>query len=305
MVHCQTYARLFLGGALTWATVLPAAQHSRQGIRHAFLATGAKTYIISHTGKQLWSYPRPTREGWMLPTGNVLLVLARARNFPGSVIEVDRRKRVHFQYRGKQHGISSACKLENGNYLIAESGRRPRLLEISPNGRVTRTVPLKSGTQDYASQVRMVRPLPKGRYLVAQPADLAVREYDRSGRVMWQVKTKEPPYTAIRLKNGHTLVGCTTGNCVVQFDSAGQVTWKLANADLKQGSLKNAYGVQRLPNGHTVVANHDAKAGAFQLIEVDAAKRVVWTFADASRSGIVHFQILNTNGRRLPWPPLR
>ena len=104
MVHCQTYARLLLGGALTWATVLPAAQHSRQGIRHAFLATGAKTYIISHTGKQLWSYPRPTREGWMLPSGNVLLVLARARNFPGSVIEVGRRKRVHFQYRGKQHG---------------------------------------------------------------------------------------------------------------------------------------------------------------------------------------------------------
>ena len=87
-----------------------------------------------------------------------------------------------------------------------------------------------------------------------------------------------------------------------QFGARG-----LAGTPLAQGLV----GSEAVAEAHVArvqgprVASHDAQASAFQLVEVAAAKRVVWTFADKRRPGIDHFQILNTNGRPLPWPPLR
>jgi len=307
MFRQSTFLRILSGIALTIAIpgALPAGQQSTKGIRHAFLASGTKTYIISHKGKELWNYPRPTREGWMLPNGNVLLVLERTRNLSGSVVEMNRNKQIIFQFRGTQHSIGSACNLDNGNYLVAECGKQPRLMEVSPNGRVARTVPVRSQSKQYGDQIRMVRQLKNGNYLVTQLADQVVREYNRTGKVVWEVKTKGSPHTAIRLKNGQTLVACTTGNCIMKFDRAGKVACTLETKDINNGSLNNVSSVQLLPNGHTVVANHNANGGACKLVELDAAKRVVWTFTDAHRPSISRFQILNTNGRPLPWPPLR
>ena len=43
-----------------------------------------------------------------------------------------------------------------------------------------------------------------------------VREYTPEGKVVWEAKTPNMPFTAIRLDDGNTLIGCTLGNPVIE-----------------------------------------------------------------------------------------
>ncbi len=132
-----------------------------------------------------------------------------------------------------------------------------------------------------------------------------VREYAPGGEVVWEVKTPHMPFTAIRLPDGHTLIGCTLGNLVIEVDRAGREVWRVGNDDLPGRPLNDACGVQRLPNGNTVIASHHATGNDVRLTEVTPTKQVVWTHRDPKAPGIHHFQILDTNGTPLDGPPLR
>src|SRR5204863_880274 len=83
----------------------PAAPRARQesdsGITHGFLATGAETYIAAGDGSVAWTYPAGTRDGWVLPSGNVLLALSKSAELPGGgAVEVTRSGEVVFRFKG-------------------------------------------------------------------------------------------------------------------------------------------------------------------------------------------------------------
>jgi sugar lactone lactonase YvrE len=151
----------------------------------------------------------------------------------------------------------------------------------------------------------MARKLANGHYLVPQLRDQSVREYDENGRVVWEFRTPHRPFTAIRLDNGNTLIGCTQGNLVIEVDKRGKEVWRLTNDDLKDNPINDACGVQRLPNGNTVITNHRARANEVKMLEVTPDKTIVWTYTDARKSGIHHFHILETNGKAVEGKPLR
>jgi hypothetical protein len=102
------------------------------------------------------------------------------------------------------------------------------------------------------------------------------------------------PFTAIRTASGHTLATCTHGNIVVEFDREGKVFWQLSNNDLPEPLLVDPCGAQRLANGNTVIASYgQGKPGAVKLLEVTPEKRLVWTYRDPLPHGIHTFQILD------------
>ncbi len=160
-------------------------------------------------------------------------------------------------------------------------------------------------------QTRMGRRTKSGQYRMPHLLAFAVKLYSPDGEVVQAIATdleelggreaKNWPFTAIDLPNGHVLVGCTHGNKVVEFTADGKVAWVLRNVEVG-GLMNDACGVQRLPNGHTVVASYNASSGP-KLFEVDRDKNVVWTYTGPHRAH--HFQILTTNGQPLPGPPLR
>jgi hypothetical protein len=296
-------AGLMAGSVLNSAS---AAQQSAHGVRHAFLATGAETYIVSHTDRIVWRYPRPTRDGWMLPNGNLLLVLAHGKNYGGGVVEVTRGGQVLFEYRGKQKSVNTTQRLANGRYLIAEGGPKPCVLEVDAKGRTLAKVSLQSAFKDPLKQIGAARKLANGNYLVPQPADKVVREYTAKGKVVWEKKTKGEPFCALRLANQRTLIACTTGKCILEVDRAGKVTWTLTNQDFQGARMLDQHsGIQRLPNGNLVFATHRPGRATSQLVEVNRAKKTVWIYSQPNRPAIRHFQILNTNGKALGGTPLR
>lgn len=282
------------------------ADDAKPAIAHGFLATGGATYIRDGDGTISWRDPRPTRDGWVLPDGHILLALSRSKEYPGGgVVEVRRDGSVVFEYRGTQSEVNTAQKLDDGNILVSEAGDRPRLREVNREGGVVVEIPLKAQTADHHLQTRMARKLANGNYLVPQLLDRVVREYTPKGEVVWEVKTPNMPFTAIRLPDGNTLIGCTRGDLVIEVDPRGRTVWSVSNDDLPGRPIKDACGVQRLPDGHTIVCSYGAGAGDIKLMEVTRDKALVWVHRDPGSPGIHHVQILDTDGKPLKGTPLR
>lgn len=276
------------------------AVEPKSPIQHSFLACGQETFIVDDNNQVIWRYPRSSRDGWVLPDGHILLALTKSKEFPhGAAVEVTRDGKTVFEFNGTQSEVNTVQPLEHDNVLLTEAGDKPRLLEVDRHGKIVVDVPLQAQTKDHHLQTRMARKLPNGNYLVPQLLDKVVREYTPQGKIVWEVKTPHWPFTAIRLENGHTLIDCTLGNLVIEVDAKGRTVWQLSNDDLPGKPINDACGGQRLPNGNTVITSHHATANQIKLFEVTREKKIVWTYTDERKSGIHHFQILDTNGKKL------
>lgn len=284
-------------------------EHNAKDIRHSFFIAGPDfTGIIGENGEQLWNAGKPgARDGFVLPNGNVLIC------WGDEVREYNNSKKIIFNYKksAPENELGTAVRLENGNTLITESGKQPRLLELDQQGVVRISVPLLPETNNIHMQTRMARKLSSGNYLVPHLLAFKVKEYTPQGEVVKTLHTDLPelggraaenwPFTAIRLKNGNTVVSLTHGNKVVEMDPGGKVVWQLTNNDFQEKILQDPCGAQRLPNGHTVIASYGANEG-IRLFEVDKKKRMVWSY---SGYRVHDFQILTTNGRPLEGTPLK
>ena len=278
-------------------------------IRHSYLVLGNKTAIIAEDGNVAWEYAGGTRDGFVLPNGNVLLA------YTDRVVEVTREKQVVFTYqRSKENKeIGTTERLANGNTLITEEGVKPRLFEVNPQGEVVVDFPLQPETDNAHMQTRMARKLKNGNYLVPHLLAFAIKEYRADGQVVQTLKTDLEeiggrkvgnwPFTAIRLENGNTLTTLTNGLKVVELDAQGAVVWKVTTDEV-QGLLRDPCGAQRLANGNTVVGSHGANKGV-SIIELTREKEMVWRSDHPFAASVHHLQILTTNGQAEPGRPLR
>ncbi len=259
-------------------------------IRHSFLGLGKanRAVIVGEDGKVQWKVDFPSSDGWVLPNGNVLLALYPTRGFPkGGVVEVHRKtKKIVFAYKGQQGEISTAQALPGDKFLVAELGHEPRAIIINRKGEILKATPLACQKKNAHMQTRMLRILPNGNYIAPHLLDFAVKEYDaNTGKVLRTFPTddrgrkkRDWPFTAIRLENGNTLIGCTNGNRVIEVDEKGKIVWSVTNEDIGENLFDDACGVQRLPNGNTVVTSYHAKGKSVKLFEITRDKKIVWEF---------------------------
>jgi hypothetical protein len=285
------------------------AENKVKNIRHSFFIAGPDfTGIIGEQGEVVWNSGKPgARDGFVLPNGNILVC------WGDEVREYDNNKAVVFKYKksAPENELGTAVRLENGNTLITESGKQPRLMEVNQHGVIGVSVPLLPETDNIHMQTRMARKLSSGNYLVPHLLAFKVKEYTPQGEVVKILHTdltelggraaENWPFTAIRLENGNTVVSLTHGNRVVEFNSEGKVVWQISNKDFQEKLLQDPCGVQRLPNGNTVIASYGANEG-IRLFEVDKKKTVVWSY---SGYRVHDFQILTTNGKPLKGTPLK
>lgn len=279
-------------------------------IAHAFFIAGPTfTGIIDEQGQEQWAAPEPNaRDGWVLPDGHIIIAWYK------QVLEFDNDRQVVWRYSVDPINQEIGCveRLDNGNTLVGELGNTPRLLEVTPEGEIAVEVPLQPENFDNIHmQTRMARKLDNGNYLVPHLFAFAVKEYTPEGEVVAEFPTdteffggrdtRHWPFTAIRTPDGHTVVGCTYGNHLVEFDTNGNVVWDVDNEDVG-GIIHDSCGAQRLPNGDTVIASYGAQDGV-KLFEVTPDKQVVWTYEGPHR--VHHFQILTTNGEPLPGTPMK
>ncbi len=285
-------------------------QTQAEEIRHSFFVAGPTfTGIIDEAGQEAWDAGRPgARDGFVLPGGNVLVA------WDNEVKEITRDKKVVFHYAKSPDNAEIGCveRLADGNTLVSELGKKPRLLELDASGKVIVEVPLEPETDNAHMQTRMARKLPGGNYLAPHLLAFKVKEYTPAGKVAKELATdlaelggrgaENWPFTAIRLASGNTLVDLTHGNKVVELDADGKVVWQVSNDDLPEKPFVDPCGCQRLPDGNTVIASYGAAQG-IKAFEITRDKRLVWKYDGPHR---VHgIQVLTTNGQPVEGKPLK
>jgi hypothetical protein len=281
-LHC-----LIVAGA---AGLLPPLVHAQepaepiqQGKGHPFACTdytAGKVFLVSTKGKVEWEYAaRNCNDLWVLPSGNLLF------NTGHGAREVTREKKVVFDYQSKSE-IYACQRLANGNTFIGECNAG-RLLEVDPSGRIVKEIKLlPEGKDGGHAYMRNARRLDDGSYLVTHYGEQVVREYDPAGKLVREIPAPGGPHSAIRLPGGNTLIATGDlpgGPRVFEADQAGKTVWEVKDGDLPGIRLKFMTGLQRLPNGNTVMTNwlgHRQFGTAPHVIELTRDKQVVWTFAD-------------------------
>ena len=277
-----------LAVAAVWAASEPRHETAvpnpvQQGQGHPFVCTDhtqGKVFIVSRDGKIQWEYPAPNaNDVWVLPNGNLLF------NTGHGVQEVTRDKKVLFDYQS-QSEIYACQRLANGDTFIGECDTG-RLLDVDPAGKIVKELRLLPAGKDGGhAYMRNARRLDNGNTLVTHFGEQVVREYDPQGKVVREIPAAGGPHSVVRLPNGNTLISCGDrkgGSRVFEVDTAGKTIWQVQGDELPGVSLKFMAGLQRLPNGNTVMANwlgHNQFGKAPHLIEITPDKRVVWTFAD-------------------------
>jgi outer membrane protein assembly factor BamB len=260
--------------------------------------TQGKVFIVDAAGKVEWSYDAPdANDVWALPNGNFLF------NTGHGVKEVTREKKVVFSYESSSE-IYACQRLANGNTFIGECNAG-RLLEVSPSGQIVKQIRLLPDGQDGGHlYMRNARRLADGSYLVCHYGAQVVREYDPNGKLVREIPAPGGPHSAIRLPNSNTLISSADMDGAVprvfEVSPAGKTVWQVSGNELPGISLKFMAGIQRLPNGNTVMCNwlgHGQLGKAPHIIEVTRDKKVVWTFADhETMKTVSSFQLLGSAG---------
>jgi hypothetical protein len=269
----------------------------------SFLMLGGLTQIVDATGNVTWKHPAVTRDGYILPNGNLLLTLSKTKAYPGgAVVEITRDQKVIWEYKGTQSEVNTAVLLDNGNIMLTEAGDKPRLLEVARDGSIKVEIPLGCQTTNHHLQSRMARKLPNGHYLV--PQEKAVREYDASGKVVWERQSPESDqdnrsFCCLRNAAGHTLISLTLGNHIIEVDASGKIVWELHDGDLPGVPVNRTTALSWLPNGNIVFSNYAARAPQAKVVEITREKKVVWTYTDATTQGVHELQLLDDNGKPL------
>ena len=114
-------------------------QVSETGIKHSFLVTGSMTAIIDEDNKIIWQAKGRSRDGFVLENGNILISHQKAAR------EYTREGKVVFEYKldpaNKELGTS--VRLKDGSTMIVERGPKPRLVEVTPKGKIVKEIPLQ------------------------------------------------------------------------------------------------------------------------------------------------------------------
>ena len=215
---------------------------------------------------------------------------------------------------GRKIEIHAFQRLSNGNTMVVESGRT-RILELDKDNNIVTLIPMKVENPSPHRDTRLVRKLDSGNYLVCHEGDGAVREYDSTGKVVWEYKVplfgREPAnghgvegygnqcFCALRLPNGNTLISTGNGHGIVEVTTTGEAVWSIHQNDLPGIQLAWVTSLQVLPNGNILIGNCHAGPENPQLIEVDRDKKVVWSMQDFERFGnsTTNSQILSADGK--------
>ena len=258
---------------------------------------------ISPDGRVEWKLPcGAIHDLHLLPNGHLLY-----QDGWTTIVELDADRRPVWTYDAKGNGnadrpaeVHAFQRVADGTTMVVESGPA-RILEVDRAGVITREVPLTVKSPSAHSDTRNARKTAAGTYLVAHEKDGVVREYDATGRVVWEFdvplfdREKKPGhgpeacgdqvYSAVRLENGNTLIGTGNGHGVLEVTPAKEIIWQVGQRDLPGVVLAWVTQVERRPNGNTLIVNCHAGAEQPQILEITPDKQVVWSFRDFTTFG--------------------
>ena len=266
---------------------------------HPFLYCGEWDYIhpeqtmhLVRGGKEVWNYSIPQKvviagkteiqefgDCTRLSNGNILF----SRKTGADLVSPE--KKILWSYNAEiGTEVHSVQAIGTNRALLMQNGNPAKLLLIEiPSGRVVRQIAIPTAHPDKVhGQFRRVRQTAAGTFLVAHMDMDKVVEYDKKGKAIWSVDAPSA-WSAIRLKNGNTLIAGNQHAYVREVNPKGVTVWEITQNELPGFPLAVVQEVSRLANGNTIICNWVAGGvkppqwpDTVQVIEVTPQKKVVW-----------------------------
>lgn len=268
-------------------------------VSHRFLKSGCDSKsvaIVAADGTVEWEYPitDETADSWLLPNGNVVF------SFVKGVREITPAKTTVWEYLVPSGAEAQSCQpLPNDQFLIGEAhgDGTSFLYEMGRDKKITKTITIKTTATNPHDEFRQVRKTSTGTYLVTQQRSGGkAQEYDGTGKLLRTFPCGR--YVGIRLPDGNTLIACGDDHRIIEVDPADKIVWEVKENEVANNKLLFVAGLQRLPNGNTVVANWSGHAGTPsqpQVFEITRDKKVVWEVKNAKLNLISSISILDSD----------
>ena len=264
----------------------PASLPGKGLAQHDFFYAGEgreqRMYIV-RKGAIVWSYTITDAKGEisdavLMSNGNILF----AHQFGVTMITTE--KKIIWNYDAPQGSeIHTAQPIGSDKVLFIQNGNPAFLRVVNiATGKTLVEFNLPIGNpQKVHPQFRHARITDAGTVLVAHLDMQKVAEYDAKGREVWSYSI-DGPWSAVRLKNGNTLIA-TSKKMIREVDASGKTVWELRPEDLPDYKISNFQIAVRLRNGNTLLNNWanikapaERTSGPVQALEVTANKRLVW-----------------------------
>jgi len=179
---------------------------------------------IDGSNKEIWSevINQPVNLG-RLPNG---ITWAVGRN---QIIEWERGdkagKKHVFDFMRNEYDIVAGARLKNGEYVLLTQNQQ--LLKVDRKGAITKAHGVGGNGVNYYATVDV---LPSGKVLVTLMN--SITEFDlESGKQGWSANTQYAT-SAVRLRNGNTLVGLQNNGRIIELDKDGKPTkWEYRGTD--------------------------------------------------------------------------
>ncbi len=267
--------------------------------QHPFLYAGEwdtrkpleQSLFIVREGKVVWQYSLPLRtptgsiqefdDATLLANGNIIFSKMSGAGM------VSPEKKTVWEYPAPPGTEIHSCQsLGQDRVLIMRNGNPAQAMIINTaTGQIEKEIPIPTTVPGTHGQFRHIRMTKAGTILVPHMSEGKVVEYDLAGREVWSVKAQSA-WSAVRLKNGNTLIAGDAKKYVREVNPQGETVWELTQADVPAIKLFNTQTANRLANGNTVICNWVAGnshtnewAGTVQVFEVTPDKQVVWALS--------------------------
>ena len=264
--------------------------------QHPFLYAGEwdtrkpnkQSMFIVRGGRIVWQYTMPLKnaaghiqefdDATQLPNGNIIF------SHMSGASEVSPDKKLVWDYVAPPGTeVHSVQAIGPDRVLIMRNGNPAEAMIINTGtGAVERDIPIPTTVQKTHGQFRHIRMTADHTILVPHMSEGKVVEYDLTGKVVWSVAAQNV-WSAIRLKNGNTLLAGDAKAYAREVNPQGETVWEFTQADAPGIKLFNVQTAQRLANGNTViccwVANDKNVAewkDTVQVLEITPAKQIVW-----------------------------
>jgi hypothetical protein len=279
--------------AKSWTS--PATLPTRIGngiAQHPMLYVGENYNRISlvNDGKVIWTYDTvpgyELDDVWMLSNGHILYSHLKF------IEELTPDKQVVWHYTPTSPDEIHSCQPIGLDRVLFFENSPPPMGKIRIYNKTTKTFEVDHAvtvpTDDLHGELRRIRMTAAGTYLASYLDGGKVIEYDKDFNVVWTYTTARP-WSAVRLKNGNTLIQDESLGMTKEVNPAMQIVWQLAKTDLTlpAGTLMgNTQSCERLSNGDTVMfadvygissANY---VKSIQAVEVTPAKQIVSILQD-------------------------
>ncbi|MCR5841836.1 MAG: PQQ-binding-like beta-propeller repeat protein [Bacteroidales bacterium] len=263
-----------------------------------YIGEGYNRILLVDKGEVVWKYD--TGPGWelgdiwMLRDGSILF----SRQTFAAKVTPDKREvwRYDCQDGEELHTLQPIGK--DLAFMLVNKKPTGRVVMFNHNtGEVLWEHTLDFPNSSTHGQSRRMRYTDEGTWLLSYISEAKVVEFDKDWNIIWQYDCRQP-WSAVRLRNGNTLISLERDRKVIEVNKAKETVWELDLDEIPEPYRPGkCQTVVRLNNGNTILCARGTSGSGAQLVEVTPDKQVVWAVEDWKHLGpVTAVQILSEPG---------